>query len=1339
MAIVLGLLGLFLVVSIIGGGYDIMVLVFSPDRPIDGYFMKIAAYVLDRLGFLGAFLPFFAVMYVITVIVCSACLDTNKEDESNEAGKIVVLPLLALIIGFFEYFAFANFLIDTPFGAFTSGAAGAWVFSNASTTHQWIAAVVCTICLPGSILFMLFKMLQVSGVLRKTLFLFFDICNFIKEKLPKTKKQLEREAAMRKAEEERQERIREEIRRRDEEKIREQEYIRRRIEEEKKYEEEQKWLREVEERKKPKEIDGSWYGQSFGDVLAGRIPVDSYDGSHETALMFAARQGDVAGVKKLISMGANVNARDNSEKTPLLFATKSGTAAAERNLLDIVQALINAGAVVDVEDDGKTALSYCFERGQFATAYWLMARMKHFSENAVCEILRAAALHKDTFFLALLLKSLPANAKGRDDGNALCHCAWDIPPEAARLLINAGADVNQVDKDGHNCLWDQNRADTIKVLLEAGADPNVGMSWRRYREPVALEALIEGGAYVNDIDENGRTALIESLETDSPDKRDIATVYLLLKAGAKPNTKQVKQEGGFNSDKETALDFALCLSRWGEHWYEASELILRMLLKKGAKPKDDIHPQQKTFIQRALNKNRESDPMKEAKEIFEELKEAKEKEKRWEEIEIEKDIKRQQEFLKEISKKVPNSCCDLVFGSEKTFTKDSETGLYVTKNLFTVYTFLEHALSNIENFAPLFFFGGSQTELSALARLCLQTGLRCACGDMTGTLKEEFGAVNGKGQTIYFLNRLYLQLRAGEAISFEPTLYLLDGISIKEDTIIPLDDLPWFFTAARQKGFLFIVTTTEAEIINMLFKQVNCLCMKHSWLEDKRSLIESDYPEITDKNPIIVMLNEKCSEEFDPNVLNEDIEEGKQRWKDSLKGIGIHVQEIDEEDLDKYFKPDDDDTSDDDEESEDDSEYEDDDADDANEFDDEDEDEDDSEYEEDDSDEDDDVDEEDDKEPVKKAGKNFSFAEMTKWFDAAKHDRPEIIKKMIAQGVDIEAENEDGETALYLACDWEKPEVVSLLLKAGANINIKGKYKDSLFYEACESGNEDIVSMLVKAGADVNSKNRYKNPALFAACENGNSEIVSLLIKAGANINLRNEDGETALGRFCKNEDIEDTEIVSVLIDAGAEVNIADSNGVTPLMAVMRNSGNKETLKLLLDAGADVGAKDEDGDTVLQYAFDVDCARLLIKAGADIYTKNNNNETLLMNACSAEYAQFLIDKGLDVNATDDDDDTPLTSCVSVRFKDNPEGELKTLLVLLKAGAKVDATDCNGNTALMTLAELSRFKRPIEFTKKAIKALLDAGANPLKENKKGKSALSLAEKAGNTDIIKMFSN
>lgn len=55
-----------------------------------------------------------------------------------------------------------------------------------------------------------------------------------------------------------------------------------------------------------------------------------------------------------------------------------------------------------------------------------------------------------------------------------------------------------------------------------------------------------------------------------------------------------------------------------------------------------------------------------------------------------------------------------------------------------------------------------------------------------------------------------------------------------------------------------------------------------------------------------------------------------------------------------------------------------------------------------------------------------------------------------------------------------------------------------------------------------------------------------------------------------------------------------------------------------------------------------------------------------------------------------------------------------------------------------LAELSCFKRPIEFTKKAIKALLDAGADPLKENKKGKSALSLAEKAGNADIIKMLS-
>ena len=91
----------------------------------------------------------------------------------------------------------------------------------------------------------------------------------------------------------------------------------------------------------------------------------------------------------------------------------------------------------------------------------------------------------------------------------------------------------------------------------------------------------------------------------------------------------------------------------------------------------------------------------------------------------------------------------------------------------------------------------------------------------------------------------------------------------------------------------------------------------------------------------------------------------------------------------------------------------------------------------------------------------------------------------------------------------------------------------------------------------------------------------------------------------------------------------------------------------------------------------------------------------------------------------------------MRFKKDPEGELDTLQVLLKAGANADAADNDSDTALMILADLSRLKRPIEFTKKAIKALLDAGANPLKENKKGKSALSIAEKAGNAEVIKML--
>lgn len=116
----------------------------------------------------------------------------------------------------------------------------------------------------------------------------------------------------------------------------------------------------------------------------------------------------------------------------------------------------------------------------------------------------------------------------------------------------------------------------------------------------------------------------------------------------------------------------------------------------------------------------------------------------------------------------------------------------------------------------------------------------------------------------------------------------------------------------------------------------------------------------------------------------------------------------------------------------------------------------------------------------------------------------------------------------------------------------------------------------------------------------------------------------------------------------------------------------------------------------------------------------------------------MIDQGLDVDTRDKDGDTPLTSCLVSRFKDNAETELKTVKVLLNAGADVNAANKDGKTALILAAELTKYKRPLRFVLQALKLLKEAGADINHTDKKGNSALSIVQKIDNAEAIQILS-
>lgn len=177
----------------------------------------------------------------------------------------------------------------------------------------------------------------------------------------------------------------------------------------------------------------------------------------------------------------------------------------------------------------------------------------------------------------------------------------------------------------------------------------------------------------------------------------------------------------------------------------------------------------------------------------------------------------------------------------------------------------------------------------------------------------------------------------------------------------------------------------------------------------------------------------------------------------------------------------------------------------------------------------------------------------------------ENARLLEAAGVDIEAANDWGETALVLAARAGNADELELLLGGGADPNATANTGETALMEAAASGDAEIVSILIGAGADLDAIDRDGWTALLAAAHAGHNEIVLALIEAGADVDRASELGWTPLLSAAYDGHLE---LVTALVAAGADVNISSSGGKTALIRAAQR-GHLEIVRTLLGAGAD--------------------------------------------------------------------------------------------------------------------------------------------------------------------------
>ena len=332
------------------------------------------------------------------------------------------------------------------------------------------------------------------------------------------------------------------------------------------------------------------------------------------------------------------------------------------------------------------------------------------------------------------------------------------------------------------------------------------------------------------------------------------------------------------------------------------------------------------------------------------------------------------------------------------------------------------------------------------------------------------------------------------------------------------------------------------------------------------------------------------------------------------------------------------------------------------------------------------------------------------------------IKECLANGVDVNARDICGYTALMLASKKGHFEIVKYLVEHGADVNVQDNWDWTALINASHNGHLEIVKYLVANGADVNAKNdsgwtalemsktdeiwEYlkpkvshinKNHALINCANRGNLEQIKYFLANGADVNAKNDSGWTAL-EMSKTDEIWEylKPKVSHINKNHALINCA-------------NRGNLEQIKYFLANGADVNFE---YSCILSYALlnkHLEVAKYFIANGLYINTQSISLSEIYEVDLNKEAREFL-------------------RLYVTFFESASNGNLEAIKeCVLQNDVFVNAKNNNGETALVLASINGHFE--------IVKYLVEHGADVNVQDKWDWTALINASHNGHLEIVK----